>query len=67
MYYCVLMYWGIPLILYDSMDPNVTMQKNDHYGYHNVAITKQENDYYVYYNVVTVSKKMIIMFNIMLS
>ena len=50
MYYCVLMHWGIPLILHDNMDSYVSRQKNDHCGYHDAAMTKQENDPYVYHN-----------------
>ena len=57
MYYCVLMHWGIPLILHDSTDAYVMRQENDHYAYHNVAITKQETDHYVYHNAAMVKQE----------
>ena len=36
--YCVLMYWGIPILIYDSTDAYATRQGNNHYIYHNAAI-----------------------------
>ena len=38
MYFCVLMRWGIPLILHCSTDAYAARQGNDHYVYHNVAV-----------------------------
>ena len=39
MHYCVLMHWGIHLLLYDSTNAYSTRQRNDHYVYHNAAKT----------------------------
>ena len=54
MHYSVLMHWGIPLTLHDSMDAYVTRQEYDHYGYHNAAMTEQEYNHYVYHNAAKV-------------
>ena len=39
MHYCVLMYWGIPLLIHDSTVMYAIRQGNNYYISHNAAVT----------------------------